>query len=147
MTSTGASEKRKLWAHLLPMVAFILLLGVGSTLKRPGSPLWLAAPELWIYALQTVLCAALLLYFRRDYQFHRLRRPLFVVAIALPVFLLWIAPQQLLHFPARFVGFDPDAVAADPSLYWATLALRVIRLGIVVPLVEEIFWRGFFCLT
>ena len=90
-----------------------------------------------------MLCAAVLIYFRRDYELHWLRRPLFTIAIALFVFVLWIAPQQFLHFPARLVGFDPDTLAADPSLYWATLALRFLRLVIVVPLVEEIFWRSF----
>jgi len=48
-------EKRKLWAHLLPMLTFVLLLGVSGALKRPGASLWLSAPELWIYPLQTVL--------------------------------------------------------------------------------------------
>ncbi len=146
MTSTDAArapEKRKLWAHLLPMLVFIVLLGAGNGLKRPSPSLWLSAPEFWIYPLQTVLCAAVLIYFRRDYELHWLRRPLFTIAIALFVFVLWIAPQQFLHFPARLVGFDPDTLAADPSLYWATLALRFLRLVIVVPLVEEIFWRSF----
>jgi CAAX prenyl protease-like protein len=145
MTSTDAArapEKRKLWAHLLPMLTFILLLGVSSALKRPGASPWLSAPELWIYPLQTVLCAALLTYFWRDYEFHPWRRPLFTIAIALVVFALWIGPQQFLHFPARLVGFNPDTVAGDPPLYWATLTLRFARLVIVVPLVEEIFWRS-----
>lgn len=146
MTSTEAprpAEKRQLWAHLLPMGAFVLLLGATTALKRQGGSLWLTAPEFWIYPLQTLLCAALLISSRREYQFHPVRRPLFTIAIALLVFILWIAPQQFLHFAPRLVGFNPDMVAADPSLYWVSLALRFLRLVIVVPLVEEIFWRGF----
>jgi len=64
--------------------------------------------------------------------------------VVLLVFLLWIAPQQFFRFPPRLLGFDPDTFAAAPALYWSTLGLRFLRLVIIVPLVEEIFWRGFF---
>ncbi len=135
--------KRQLLANALPMLVFILLLGLGDLVRRPAGSLWLSAPEFWVYPLQTLLCAALLFYFRRDYEFGPLRRPLFAITIALLVFVLWIAPQQFLHFPPRLVGFNPETLAAQPALYWANLALRFLRLVIVVPLVEEIFWRGF----
>ncbi|MEO5718544.1 MAG: CAAX prenyl protease-related protein [Chthoniobacterales bacterium] len=135
--------KRKLIAHALPMFVFIALLGLCSLPKRPGASLWLAAPEFWVYPLQTFLCAGLLVFFWREYEFHPLRRALFAVSVALFVFVLWIAPQQFFHFPARLLGFNPDTLAASPPSYWATLILRFIRLVGVVPLMEEIFWRGF----
>jgi hypothetical protein len=125
------------------MLLFTLLLALGSALKTPGASLWRSAPELWLYPLQTLLCAGLLIYFWRDYDFHSLGRPLFAVLIALLVFALWIAPQQFLGFPPRLFGFNPEALAARPVLYWATIILRFLRLVVVVPLLEEIFWRGF----
>jgi CAAX prenyl protease-like protein len=134
---------RKLLAHTLPILLFILLLGVSSAVKKPGAPLWLAAPEFWLYPLQTLLCFGLLIYFRREYEFGRIRCPIFVVALALLVFALWIAPQQFLGSLPRAVGFNPEIFAAQPALYWATLVLRFVRLVVVVPMVEEIFWRGF----
>ena len=136
--------RRQILAYALPMLLFSALLGLGSVLKTPGAPLWRAAPEFWIYPLQTLLCAWLLINFRREYEFQSLRRPIFTIATALLVFLLWIAPQEFFHFPARLAGFNPDTFAATPSLYWTTLLLRFLRLVLVVPLVEEIFWRGFF---
>ncbi len=140
----SAQDQRKILAYALPMLLFIALLGLGSALKTSAGPLWRAAPEFWIYPLQTMLCAGLLCYSRRDYDFHALRRPFFTAAIALFVFLLWIAPQQFFHFPARVAGFNPDTFAASPWLYGTTLFLRFLRLVLIVPLVEEIFWRGFF---
>lgn len=133
---------RKLVAFAAPMLLFVLLLGLGSAIKTPGAALWLAAPEFWIYPLQTLLCALLLIYFRRDYVWPRLRRPAFALAIGSFVFLLWIAPQQFLGFAPRVVGFNPDIFSGAPALYWTTLALRFVRLVVVVPLAEEIFWRG-----
>ncbi|CAN5503007.1 CAAX prenyl protease-related protein [soil metagenome] len=146
MTTSAAptpAGKRKLIAHALPMFLFVALFSLCSLLRRPGAALWLAAPEFWVYPLQTFLCAGLLVFYWREYEFHPLRRPAFTVAIALLVFVLWIAPQQFFHFPARLVGFNPDTLSASPAAYWTTLILRFIRLVIVVPLVEEIFWRGF----
>lgn len=140
---SSAPDKRKLLAYVLPILLFVLLLGVSSGLKRSGAALWLAAPEFWVYPLQTLLCAAALVYFRREYEFCRLRRPTLAILVALLVFVLWIAPQQFLGFPPRVVGFNPDTFSGEPGLFWSTLLLRFIRLIIVVPFVEEIFWRGF----
>ena len=140
----SAPDWRKIFAYALPMLLFTALLGLGEVLKTPGGTLWLAAPEFWIYPLQTLLCGGLLFYFWRDYHFQPLRRPLFSVGVALLVFLLWIAPQQFFRFPPRLFGFNPDTFAAVPAQYWTTLGLRFLRLVVVVPLVEEIFWRGFF---
>ena len=39
--------------------------------------------------------------------------------------------------------FDPEVFATIPAAYWATVGFRFLRLVVVVPLVEEIFWRGF----
>jgi len=139
-----ARDRRKILAYALPMLLFIALLGLSGALKTSTGPPWRTAPEFWIYPLQTLLCAALLIYFRREYEFQPWRRPIFTIAIALLVFLLWIAPQAFFHFPARRVGFNPDTFAAAPAYYWATLLLRFLRLAVVVPLVEEIFWRGLF---
>lgn len=139
----GEPDWRKIFAYALPMLLFTALLGLGSVLKAPGRALWLASPEFWIYPLQTLLCGTLLIYFWREYQFQSLRRPLFTIALALLVFVIWIAPQQFLRFPPRLVGFNPDVFAGLPAQYWLTVTLRFLRLVVVVPLVEEIFWRGF----
>jgi hypothetical protein len=140
----GEQDWRKIFAYALPMLLFTALLGLGSALKTPDRAFWLAAPEFWIYPAQTLLCGALLFYFRREYQFQPLRRPLFTVGLALLVFVIWIAPQQFFRFPARLVGFNPDIFAGQTAQYWITVALRFLRLVVIVPLVEEIFWRGFF---
>ena len=46
-------------------------------------------------------------------------------------------------FPPRRDGFDPEVLSSSPALYWIALVLRFLRLVVVVPVVEEIFWRGF----
>ena len=125
------------------MFLFLLLLALGSGLKNLGPAFWLASPEYWIFPVQTILCGAVVFFFWREYEFHPLRDPLFTIGIATVVFIIWIAPQQFLGFAARTAGFDPELFATMPAAYWATIGFRFLRLVVVVPLVEEIFWRGF----
>ena len=56
---------------------------------------------------------------------------------------IWVAPQAVFGFDLRKKGFDPGFFAEDGWPYWANLTVRLIRMGVVVPFVEEIFWRGF----
>jgi CAAX prenyl protease-like protein len=125
------------------MLLFVVLLSAAPLLKKLGNQFWLQSPEYWIFPLQTILCAGLLVWFWREYDFHRPANLGLVIAVAIIVFVVWISPQQFFRFPARTSGFNPQIFDGHPSLYWPTIILRIIRLVIVVPLVEEIFWRGF----
>jgi CAAX prenyl protease-like protein len=142
MDSAG-KELRKLVAFTLPMAVFLLLLALISLLRKVGGAFWLASPEYWIYPAQTIFCGALLLWFWREYGLRAARQIAFALVVALLVFALWISPQTLLGFAPRLDGFNPEIFSGQPAAYWTTIALRFLRLVIVVPLVEEIFWRGF----
>ena len=48
-----------------------------------------------------------------------------------------------LNFAPRTVGFDPTLLENNSATYWSTILFRFLRLVVVVPLVEEVFWRGF----
>lgn len=140
---TTPSHGSKLLAYVLPMGVFIGLLALVTPLKIIGGAFWLRAPEYWLFPLQTLVCGVLLLRYWREYEFHGLKRLGFAVGIAVIVFVIWIAPQQFFGAAPRTEGFDPQTFAAQPPLYWATVLLRFLRLVVVVPLVEEVFWRGF----
>jgi hypothetical protein len=56
---------------------------------------------------------------------------------------LWVAPQQWFGVAPRLDGFNPTFFGAEGWPYYATLGMRLLRLVVIVPLVEEIFWRGF----
>jgi CAAX prenyl protease-like protein len=135
--------RRKLAAFTLPMAAFLVLLALVSALRKVGGAFGLASPEYWIYPAQTIFCGGLLLWFWREYQFRAARRIAFTAAVALVVFVLWICPQALLGSPSRLDGFNPEVFSGQPAAYWITIVFRFLRLVVVVPLVEEIFWRGF----
>jgi CAAX prenyl protease-like protein len=71
------------------------------------------------------------------------RQWLFTLAVAVLVLAIWISPQELFRFPGRFDGFNPRVFPPGSAIYWGTISLRFLRLVVVVPLLEEIFWRGF----
>lgn len=134
---------RKVVAYASPMLVFIAMLALNSVLKKIDNRFWLSSAEYWIYPLQTVICGGLVLFFGREYMWERLRGSFVGIAIAVVVFVVWIAPQLLFGVPARTDGFNPDVFSGSPFLYCVTIVFRFLRLVIVVPLIEEIFWRGF----
>jgi CAAX prenyl protease-like protein len=137
-------SRRKLVAYTLPFLAFLVLLALNAALKKIDNQLWLTLPEYWVYPLQTILSGALLIYFWREYDFARPRQSGFALLIGVVLFIAWIAPQALFGFAPRTLGFNPLLLFDSRSrFYWLELVLRFVRLIVVVPLIEEIFWRGF----
>jgi CAAX prenyl protease-like protein len=137
------THPRKLIAFTAPMMLFLALLGLKDALKKVGGPFWVSSAEYWIFPAQTILCGALLYWFWREYRLQRPQRASFGLAIGFLVFVLWISPQAFFGFSPRTVGFDPTIFANQTLLYWFTIFFRFLRLVLVVPLLEEIFWRGF----
>ena len=137
------SDRQNLIAFTLPMAVFITLLGLTGAGSRPETVSWFSYPAYWTYPAQTVICGALMIWLWRRYEFQTPRKLWFAIAIGGAVFVIWIAPQQFLGFAPRSTGFDPEVFGRGSAPYWATTITRFVRLVAVVPLVEEIFWRGF----
>ncbi|MEO6053323.1 MAG: CAAX prenyl protease-related protein, partial [Chthoniobacterales bacterium] len=133
-------------AYVLPFVLFLgalFLLSVVRMLVPKSDLLFLAHPEFWVFPLQTLVCGAALVVFWKYYTFDFQRGVVLGILAGLLSLAIWISPQWLLGVAPRVDGFNPTTLAQDPTLYWLTIIARFARLVIVVPLLEEIFWRGF----
>lgn len=133
-------------AFVLPFATFALFLGFAdlfrSLFKHRDSVLF-AAPEHWIYPVQTIVCGFLLWRFWSCYGLRKPEKIGLDLFVAILVLALWISPQAFLGFPRRDDGFNPSLFENNPALFCAVVAMRFVRLVVVVPLAEEIFWRGF----
>jgi len=79
----------------------------------------------------------------------RVRHLAATVAIGVAVFALWIAPDLLIPGYRHFRLFDnavtgraATSLSASATIAWPVLALRMIRAVVIVPIVEELFWRA-----
>ncbi|MGB8354891.1 MAG: CAAX prenyl protease-related protein [Chthoniobacteraceae bacterium] len=122
-------------AFIAPFAAFLLLM--------PLADIFGAAAKYWVFPLQTVLCGALIIWFWPRYSLKVPEKAGFTVLIAVIVLCIWILPQVMPHAHPRLDGFDPTVFRDRPAIYYTTVAMRFIRLAVVVPVLEEIFWRGF----
>ena len=151
-SATDQRSRNLLIAYAAPMVVFIGCFGLISLIKLThGQSLWLRSPEFWVYPLQTVACAVLLIIFWRRYEFHPVRQLWLVLLVGFVSLAIWIAPQAFFGAAPRTDGFNPDLIASNPAAYWATVLLRFFRLVVVVPRgtspTETVYKAGGFAAT
>ena len=132
-------------ARIVPFAAFMALLALRGALPADGSG---AIDPRWIYAATVVIVGALLAWFWRGYgELDRQLWPSvaeFALAIGagLVVFVLWIhldAPWMRIGEPSA--GFVPLDAAGQPI--WPLIAARWVGAALLVPVMEELFWRSF----
>jgi uncharacterized protein len=137
------------WVRAAPFVLFMILLAARSTLGDGALERFGAAnlDVRWLYAVQAALAAGALIYWRRRYG--ELMSPavlasgtLVSLGAGVAVFLLWIAPMpEWMHVGSGTVAFVP--VDERGELRWDLIAARMIGAVLVVPVMEELFWRSF----
>jgi CAAX prenyl protease-like protein len=139
------SLSRSAWLRILPFALFMALLALRGAAPTDGS--WGFDPR-WIYAVTVVVVGALLIYFWRDYgelarqTLPNGREALLAVAVGVAVFAVWIqldAPWMTLGEPSA--GFVP--LTAAGAIDWPLVAVRWIGAALLVPVMEELFWRSF----
>lgn len=129
-------------AYCAPFILFLLWIGLIDLLSRAG----VSNSQYWVFPLQTLACGGVVLFYWRRYRLSLPRNLLFTVGVALLVFGIWVSPQVLLGFPYRSgeaTSFNPTIYLPGTLAYWGNVGFRFLRMAVVVPFVEEIFWRGF----
>ena len=119
--------------YIVPFVLFAIFTYIG--------PLFHISPLL-IYPIKTVLVAVSLIYFWNVYkQEIRFSFSYLAVISGLFVFFIWVLPEGL--YPhIGYSEFNPYEQASGYGVYF-TIVFRMIGASLVVPLMEELFWRSF----
>ena len=139
------SLSRAALVRIAPFGLFMALLALRGMLPDDGSA---GMDPRWIYGLTVLAVGGLLLWFWREYGELTMqvlpdaKETLLAVAVGLAVFVMWIyldAPwMKLGDATARFIPVGPEG-----ELQWPLIAVRWIGAALIVPVMEELFWRSF----
>lgn len=131
--------------RVAPFALFMVLLALRGAAPDDGS--WGFDPR-WLYGAGVLAVGAMLAYCWREYgelaaqTAPDAREALLAVGAGLLVFVLWIhldAPWMSIGTPsADFVPTD-----AAGAIDWPLTATRWLGAALLVPVMEELFWRSF----
>jgi len=127
-------------AYVLPFVVFVAFLAIQHYFPLPGHT---------DLALRTIVLTGVLAIASRNVLTFRASRLLTTILLGVVVFALWVAPDVLFpHYREHWLFHNgllgtlgnsfPGDLRHDPL----ALALRSFRAVILVPIIEELFWRG-----
>jgi hypothetical protein len=137
------ADWKKNWAalpYVLPFAVFLAFLAIQK---------YFPIPPILEYAIRDLVLAVMLFAFSRQvielHSFHRLE----AVILGIAVFLVWVGPDLI--FPTyrqhwlfqnfllgRLTNSIPENVIGNPLVIWP----RIIQAVIIVPILEELFWRA-----
>lgn len=126
--------------YVLPFATFMLFLAIQNLA---------ALPPIIDYPLRVVVLSIVLYVFSRQaIDFHSSHR-LETVILGVAVFVIWVAPDVL--FPSyrqhwlfqnsimgKVSSQVPEQVLTSPVVLWT----RIVRAVVLVPIIEELFWRA-----
>ena len=125
--------------YVLPFVLFLLL-------TEPARFFPSLVP--FLYVTKTVVVGGVLWFLRHKYA-EDLSSGLTLSEFALATFcgllvlVLWIAPEGYFYQYDPGTGFNPYALTGTKGAALGLIAVRLIGAAIVVPIMEELFWRSF----
>jgi CAAX prenyl protease-like protein len=130
------------WLRILPFAAYLFFIVAGDVLERMGVA---ASSLLWLYPAKIAVVALLLALFWRHYDELRPFRlsatqALIAVATGVVVLVLWVSLDAGWMIFGSPSGFDPRS---QGQIDWLLVAIRIAGAALVVPLMEELFWRSF----
>ena len=136
---SGSVTETSTLAWVGPFVVFIVWLAVDKYVP-------IANP--WKEIVRDGVLVAAILGFSRRVLPRRASHWLASIALGLAVFALWVAPDLLLPNWRSHWIFQNDVIGKlktsipPAELTPVMLVLRVIRASLLVPVLEELFWRG-----
>jgi len=148
MGAPGAATmgRTPMWARITPFLVYVGILALTPALTDTAGRL--GVPSLWLQTLNGVIAGLLLILFWRHY--HELREGprltlshmAWSVAAGALVFVFWIKLDAPWMVWGAAPQFDPTGGERGFGNL-ASTAFRLASLIVVVPLMEELFWRSF----
>jgi CAAX prenyl protease-like protein len=130
------------WARVLPFALYMVFLAIEGAVADA----WPGLDVRWLYPVKIAAVLAALWYYRDIYLELRVRSNLLWAGLIAPlsgivVFVLWINMDTGWMNLGGGAGYDPRDAAG--AFNWPLVILRLFGAALVVPLMEELFWRSF----
>lgn len=139
-TVSPSQEAHSTAPYVVPFVSFIALLAIGPYLD------FLGPAE---YPLRVSVIAIILFIFSRSVLDFRVRHLALSVIVGVAVWIIWVAPEVMFPgyrdhwiFQNPITGTITSSLDGAHRANWFVLFFRTIRAAVIVPIVEELFWRG-----
>lgn len=140
---------RPAFSRILPFAIYIIFLAIASGLEALQELGYLGDWDpRWLYPIKVGAVLVALVWLWRYYS--ELALPVakktmdWVIAaiIGVVVFVLWInLDQGWVTLGSDSPGFNP--VSDDGEINWLLVAFRLVGATLIVPVMEELFWRSF----
>jgi uncharacterized protein len=95
-----------------------------------------------VYPIKTVAVGFLILFLWYRLPSLNLNRPLLSITVGIGVFILWIKLGPLITWGEPQGGFQPFSFQ-EKEIAWGLALMRLLGASLVVPIMEELFWRGY----
>jgi CAAX prenyl protease-like protein len=133
---------RDAWPRILPFALYMLFVFVADMAARAGLD---EASLRYLYPLKIGAVLAALLLLRRHYTelggAIGLRETALAVAAGVLVLVLWLHLDAGWMTLGQSSGYDPRG--AGGAVSWPLAIVRLLGAALVVPVMEELFWRSF----
>lgn len=138
-----------MWPRILPFAAYMSFLaisaGLGEALgNADGTTQFI---NLWLYPIKTVIVGGLLVFIWS--RCEELAQPVFknmgeaalAAGVGILVYVLWVHMDWPWAMQGEAAGYNPFVASGAIGLVLA--GTRIFGASIVVPVMEELFWRSF----
>jgi CAAX prenyl protease-like protein len=133
------SGRKATLGYTAPFLAFVGIMAVERVIPLPPA---------WLYAIRFFVVLILICVLSRPYLSLRASHPVASIGIGIAVFVVWVAPDVLFGYRHHWLFENfliPSATSTLPPWLKGNLkfiVLRTISSTLLVPVVEELFWRG-----
>lgn len=145
-TAVDASPETQsgMWPRIFPFAGYMGFIGLSAVLVGSEAE---GTFDVWSYPIKTLVVAGLLVFFWS--RFQELKSPIFVnwqealvtVGVGLGVYALWVRMDWPWAIQGELSDYNP--FLAGPTLGIVLAVIRIFGASVIVPIMEELFWRSF----
>ena len=136
------------WASVHPAIPYVVPFAVFLALLATADYMH-ALLGTWEYPVRVTVLIAVLWVFSRDVIDLRVAQWIATIGVGVLVFAVWVGPDLLIPgyrqhwlFQNAITGSLKSSIPQDLRDNILVLVFRTIRAALIVPIIEELFWRA-----